>query len=116
MDNANLMVLIKDAIIEKFGSITNYATAVGLDDSTIHAKLKTLSRKFLISLVKEGIDIPEIREALNITESTIIGTVAGNNQTVYNKADNDKLKECEERNKSCRRKVKLARIVSINYS
>ena len=113
-NNAEIIELIKRRIVRKYGTLKNLADQMGISDTTLNSNIKLLSRKFEIKLQQFGIDTGY--EETNITESTVIGTVAGNNQTVYNKADNDKLKECEERNKSCRRKVKLARIVSINYS
>jgi DNA-binding transcriptional ArsR family regulator len=87
---------LKRLIIAKFGSLRKFAEHIGIAPSTLHQSLKVLTRNFLVKLEQAGIDVEQIN---NITESTIIGTVAGNNQTVYNKGDNDKLKECEERNK-----------------
>ena len=88
--------VVKRLIIAKFGSLRSFAEHLGVTPSTLNGSLKVLSRNFLVKLEQAGIDVEQIN---NITESTIIGTVAGNNQTVYNKGDNDKLKECEERNK-----------------
>jgi hypothetical protein len=103
---------LKRLIIAKFGSLRKFANHIGSDPSTLHQSLKVLTRNFLVKLEQAGIDVEQIN---NITESTIIGTVAGNNQTVYDKGDNDKLKECEERNKLLEVEVEHLRVQVKTY-
>ena len=111
--DVDLLEIIKRRIIRKYGTMKNLADQMGISDATLNNNIKLLSRKFEIKLQQFGIDTGY--EETNITESTIIGTVAGNNQTVYNKGDNDKLKECEERNKLLEVEVEHLRVQVKTY-
>ena len=94
--DTEMLGIIKKRIIQKYGTMRHLAELLGISDATLNNNIKLMSRKFEMKLNSYGIDTTN--KDINISESTIINTIEGDNKVVYNKNSASYI-ELEEENR-----------------
>jgi dynactin complex subunit len=79
---------VKYAINKKYGSLRNFAEALGVSDGTLHTNIKRLSDKFILRMIELGIELPsELTSKFNY-QNTNINTMKGNSRNEVNYNNN----------------------------
>lgn len=95
--------ILKYAIIEKYGSITDCAKALNMSQPSLSNHLKNPSIKFIVKLKNAGVNVPDITDI--IISNDLIAKVKEPIQPYSSKNIEEELKKCWEENDKLKKEI-----------